>query len=52
MTTAAVKVPVRERQVPVGIRRKRLLLRVANHAVLVAVSLAFLSRSSSCSARR
>jgi len=45
MTATAVKPSppeVGRRQLPVAIRRRRLLLRIANHAILIAVSAAFL----------
>ena len=43
MTATAVKpAEVRQRQLPVAVRRRRLLLRIANHAILIAVSAAFL----------
>jgi multiple sugar transport system permease protein len=43
MTTAASAVPFVPRRVPGAIRRRRLLLAVANHAVLIGAAIAFLA---------
>ncbi len=43
MSTIDVAVPLVRRRPPARVRRKRLLVAVANHSVLIAVSLAFLA---------
>ena len=43
MSAAGVSVPFVRRRLPVRIRRRRLLVTVANHSVLIAASIAFLA---------
>ena len=43
MTTVELSVPLARRRPPAAVRRKRLLLAVANHSVLIAAAIAFLA---------
>jgi multiple sugar transport system permease protein len=43
MTTAAPAVPLARRRAPAAVRRRRFLLGVANHAVLIGLAVAFLA---------
>jgi len=43
MTAAGVSVPFARRRLPASVRRKRFLLEVANHSVLIAAAVAFLA---------
>ena len=43
MSAAATSVPLVRRRVPAAVRRRRLLLAVANHSVLVGAAIAFLA---------
>jgi multiple sugar transport system permease protein len=43
MSAAGASVPFARRRLPAGVRRKRLLLAVANHSLLIAAAVAFLA---------
>ena len=43
MSAAGVSVPLARRRLPASVRRKRFLIAVANHSILIAIALAFIA---------